>query len=78
MAMGIPVICNSGVGDTERVVRNYHSGIVIDDFNSNTFKQADIDFLDFDRDKTILGAAEFYGLDEGVKKYEQVYRKLLG
>jgi glycosyltransferase involved in cell wall biosynthesis len=78
MAMGIPVICNSGVGDTERVVRNYHSGIVIDDFNSNNFKQADIDFVDFDRDKTILGAAEFYGLNEGVKKYEQVYRKLLG
>jgi glycosyltransferase involved in cell wall biosynthesis len=78
MAMGVPVICNSGVGDTERVVREYHSGLVIEDFNDESYQLADSSFSDFDRTITMKGAAEFYGLNEGVDRYFSVYQKLIG
>ncbi len=78
MAMGVPVICNGGVGDTERVVREYHSGIVIDEFNDKSYQLADLSFSDFDRTRTMKGAAEFYGLNEGVDRYFSVYQKLIG
>jgi glycosyltransferase involved in cell wall biosynthesis len=78
MAMGVPVICNSGVGDTERVVREFHSGIVIEEFDDDSYQDIDLSFGDFDRDKTMSGAAEFYGLNEGVDRYYNVYQKLIG
>ncbi|MFY7668639.1 MAG: glycosyltransferase [Crocinitomicaceae bacterium] len=76
MAMGVPVICNGGVGDTERVVREYHSGLVIEDFNDESYQLADLSFSDFDRTITMKGAAEFYGLNEGVDRYFSVYQKI--
>lgn len=78
MAMGVPVICNDGVGDTERVVREYHSGIVIEEFTSKSYQEADLSFKGFDREKTIKGAAEFYGLNNGIERYYSVYQKLIG
>ncbi len=78
MAMGVPVICNGGVGDTERVVREYQSGLVIEDFNDESYHLADLSFSDFDRTRTMQGASEFYGLNEGVERYFQVYQKLIG
>ena len=33
MAMGIPVICNKGVGDVDHIVNSTQSGIVVNDFN---------------------------------------------
>lgn len=77
MAMGVPIICNGGVGDTERVVREYQSGIVIEEFNAESFQSTDLSFSDFDREKTIHGASEFYGLKEGVERYFNVYQKLM-
>ena len=78
MAMGVPVICNGGVGDTERVVREYHSGMVIEEFNNKSYQLADLSFSDFDRTRSMKGAAEFYGLNEGVERYFSVYQKLIG
>jgi glycosyltransferase involved in cell wall biosynthesis len=78
MAMGVPVICNGGVGDTERVVREYHSGMVIEEFNNKSYQFADLSFSDFDRTRAMKGAAEFYGLNEGVDRYFSVYQKLIG
>lgn len=77
MAMGIPIICNSGVGDTERVVRQYKAGNVIDEFDENVYKNTDLNFTEFDLETTKKGAVEFYGLEMGVKRYLSVYKKLL-
>jgi hypothetical protein len=76
--MGVPVICNDGVGDTERVVREYYSGIVIEEFTTKSYQEADLSFKGFDREKTIKGAAEFYGLNNGIERYYNVYQKLIG
>lgn len=77
MAMGVPIICNGGVGDTERVIKEYKAGIVIDEFNDQAYESTDLNFSDFDLELTKKGAKEFYGLEKGVKSYLSVYQKLL-
>jgi glycosyltransferase involved in cell wall biosynthesis len=79
MAMGTPVLCNSGVGDTAYVVNKYKSGIAVDDFSDATLKEAISKLMntEFDKQEIRKGAVEFYGLDKGIDNYEAVYRKLL-
>jgi glycosyltransferase involved in cell wall biosynthesis len=79
MAMGIPVLCNSGVGDTDFVTNKYHSGISISTFNEATYSTA-IDALTTTKYSAAdirKGAIDFYGLNKGVNSYASVYEKLL-
>lgn len=79
MAMGKPVICNAGVGDTDFVINKYHSGILINDFNGNEYAKA-IDKVretGFDIAAIKQGAGDFFSLNEGVNRYAQVYSKIL-
>jgi glycosyltransferase involved in cell wall biosynthesis len=77
MAMGIPLICNDGVGDTALVVNTYKSGAVLQDlknFPGDLLSQVD---ASFDKKETMRGAKEFYGLETGVERYASVYARLL-
>jgi glycosyltransferase involved in cell wall biosynthesis len=76
MAMGIPLICNAGVGDTDRIVNHYNAGIVIDDLYNMPEKTIEMMKNSFNQAKTMQGASEFYGLNEGVNRYLGVYRHL--
>ena len=77
MSMGIPIICNSGVGDTDKVIHNYQAGIVLDQLNNNEFETVNWNEIPFDKTKAQFGASEFYGLENGVANYFKVYQKLL-
>ena len=77
MAMGIPLICNDGVGDTALVVNTYKSGVVLKElehFPSDLMEQVQ---ASFDKAETMHGAKEFYGLEAGAERYAKVYRNLL-
>lgn len=78
MAMGIPVICNAGVGDTAMVVENYSSGQVVHSTDKSILKQFHMDLSGFNREKALLGAREFYGLENGVASYLKVYEEIGG
>ena len=77
MAMGIPLICNAGVGDTDLVVEKYQAGQVLKELTNEVYLQSFETEFDFIKSKTIEGAREFYGLEEGVRRYLSVYEKLL-
>lgn len=80
MAMGKPIICNSGVGDTDLVIQNYDAGLIIDDLSDRGYQQA-IDQLDelegLDQSRIIRGAREFYALEKGVEQYYKLYNDCL-
>jgi glycosyltransferase involved in cell wall biosynthesis len=80
MAMGIPVITNSGVGDVKAIVDKYNAGYVVDDFTDEAFN-AVIDQLlvdkSFDTDSIRKGAVEFYSLEKAVELYEKMYKEIL-
>lgn len=81
MGMGIPLICNSGVGDVDYVMQNYKAGIMIDNFNNTDYQKA-IDniekALDYPKSEIRNAAKEFYALSSGVNSYKKIYEKCLG
>lgn len=80
MAMGIPLITNSGVGDVETIMARYNSGIVIKDFTEEEFTVAAMKIAageTFSKEGIRKGAEEFYSLDTAIEKYISIYRSIL-
>jgi len=80
MAMGIPLITNSGVGDVKEIVLRYNSGIVLDEFSETVFESAvDIVVSGYNYDTTEIrqGAKEFYSLESAIEKYNKIYGAIL-
>jgi len=81
MAMQIPVICNSGVGDTDFVVEKYHSGFLVHDFNfEDIIEKLNQDNWQqlFDKQEIRNGAIDYFSLEKGIESYTYVYKKVLG
>ena len=79
MAMGIPVITNSGVGDVAEIVEKYHSGYIIHDFTDKSFKEVVQKILQsnsFDKAAIRNGGKDYYALETAVERYKNVYQKI--
>ncbi len=78
MAMGIPVITNSGVGDVKEIVTKYDAGVVLEDFSEFSFQKAIEVILNpnikADVSKIRQGAIEYYNLNNTVNTYHKVYQ----
>jgi glycosyltransferase involved in cell wall biosynthesis len=76
MAMGIPVIINSGVGDVAEIVTKYNAGYVINDFSDQSFNEVIEKIIAgnaFDKTAIRNGAKDFYALETAVGRYKKVY-----
>ncbi|XOV68986.1 MAG: glycosyltransferase [Fluviicola sp.] len=76
MAMGVPLICNSNVGDTDLIVSRYKAGTVIDSFDQDTYKNNIIDPEKFDSKTIAAGAKDYFALETGVERFLDVYSKI--
>ena len=74
MGMGIPVICNDGVGDVKEIVQKYKSGLIVD-LNS-TFDFDKVFSHEFEQTNIINGARDYFSLQMGIKKYEMIYNQI--
>ena len=79
MGMGIPIICNAGIGDTAEIIQDSGSGVVIDSFNEENYRSVcahieDLKNISFN--KIISAANQHYSLQDGVSKYREVYEKI--
>jgi glycosyltransferase involved in cell wall biosynthesis len=79
MAMGIPVICNSKVGDTDKIVFQYHSGYVVNQLEPGGFENEikKICLQNYDNKEIQKGAQSYFSLEKGVQLYHQVYQDIL-
>lgn len=77
MAMGVPLVCNAGVGDTDEIVRKHKAGAVLQQLDESNYKSNANLPQNFDRLSTMNGARDVYGLDRGVELYRQVYLSVL-
>ncbi len=78
MAMGVPLICNSGVGDTDAIVKKYQSGLIIDKFNQDSYLEVINDPTELDATHISKGASDYFSLSEGVNRYLRVYKAIDG
>ncbi len=79
MAMGIPVITNSGVGDVVGIVKKYNAGFVLEGFSDDEFKVVVNGIAAgeiFKRDDIRNGAKEFYALNNAIELYRKVYQQV--
>ncbi len=81
MSMGIPVITNSGIGDTDQIIRKYKSGILVNDFSLSSYEKIVKDiskiFPCSSSSSIREGAIDYFGLQKHIEKYNAVYKTCL-
>lgn len=79
MAMGLPIVCNNGVGDTTRFVEEANGGIVLKGFEKSDFEEAFCQMKDrtFDKNEIRKTALKYYDSKEGINMYAGVYEALV-
>ncbi len=79
LSLGIPVICNDGVGDVRSIMNNVEGGFVLKGFSKQDFQQA-IDsiprLLKMDPRSIRDRARLIFDLNYGIDKYLSVYQKI--
>jgi glycosyltransferase involved in cell wall biosynthesis len=76
LSMGIPVICNSGVGDVEEIVEKSEGGHIMKSFTENDFKEAVKripELLEKDPEMIRKNIKDIYSLTNGVDLYFKAY-----
>ena len=79
MAMGIPLLCNAGVGDTDTIVDKYQAGYVLNNFTKDDYQNLvdTINLSDYSKQELRAAASDYASLDEGVRRYGYVYEKCI-
>jgi glycosyltransferase involved in cell wall biosynthesis len=80
LAAGLPVIANPDLGDVEDIVKRTGCGILVnpDSLESMNDAVAKMEREKFrDRDYFLKVAAEEFGMEKALDKYESVYQKLM-
>jgi glycosyltransferase involved in cell wall biosynthesis len=79
MGLGIPIITNSGIGDSDLILEKANAGALINAFTKEEYErvieQIDV-LLKTDKTKTGQAAEKYFSLQKGVEKYAAVYEKL--
>jgi len=79
MAMGIPTICNSGIGDVDEIIDKYKAGMVLKDLTQQSLNRAVEEIMNqnyFNVNSMQQGAKDYYDLQKGVETYHEIYKKL--
>jgi glycosyltransferase involved in cell wall biosynthesis len=80
MAMGIPLICNSNVGDVELIMKKTNAGFCIEQLTEQTFVETSLQLKSWiaTQPKEIReNSKQFYDLENGGNLYLAVYKELV-
>ncbi|MFL2589898.1 MAG: glycosyltransferase [Parvicellaceae bacterium] len=81
MNLGIPIICNSGVGDVDEIMGKSMPELLVKEFSNKEYERV-IDLITNNykpNQKTIIETSHsYYSLEKGVEKYKEVYKEILG
>ncbi|GAA4452835.1 glycosyltransferase family 4 protein [Rurimicrobium arvi] len=78
MAMGVPVFCNAGVGDSDYIIQKYRSGELVYTFNAAAYSDAIRRMKEeMNHPEQIrAGAMDYFDLGAGVEAYAALYDSL--
>lgn len=80
LAMRVPIITNSGIGDTDTIVKESGCGILLDDLSERSMDEAISRMNTFaakDRSHLRKTAEKYFSLEKGIAAYDAVYREML-
>jgi glycosyltransferase involved in cell wall biosynthesis len=79
MSMGIPVVCNAGIGDSAIIMNDGKAGFMINGFTDEEYQRV-IDNMDIilnlDPDQLREKALKLFNMHDGIDKYHQIYKEL--
>jgi glycosyltransferase involved in cell wall biosynthesis len=79
LGMGIPLICNANVGDTNEILEKENVALVLPNLNTiayqNCIEQLS-QFLTKNKSDFRKIAYQYFSLEEGIKKYQQIWNNL--
>lgn len=81
LAMGLPVLCNRGVGDTDQVMEEIDESLLVDDFNEVAYKKVlhvlkDKEFRESLTPICKATANQWFDVGRGIETYHSIYTKL--
>jgi len=79
LSMGIPIICNAGIGDNDKIITESGAGLVIKDFSDESLQEA-VDktnsLISLSEDAIRKTAIDIFSLEKGVENYHKIYTRL--
>ena len=80
MNLGIPIICNSGVGDVDEIMEKCMPELLVKEFSNYEYDRV-IDLITNNykpNEKTIIETSHtYYSLEKGVEKYKDIYKTII-
>ena len=80
MSLGIPIICNIGVGDVDIIMKKCMPELLIKEFSDKEYKRVlnlVFDNYIINKSKIINTSKAYFSLSQGVNKYLNIYSKVL-
>lgn len=80
MAMGIPYVSNSRIGDVDRITSLTGAGTLVDSFSEDQFDRAvkELDrLLEKNKNEIRQGSEKYFSLNEGVKSYSAIIESII-
>jgi glycosyltransferase involved in cell wall biosynthesis len=78
LAMGVPVIANSGVGDIAEILRETGAGAVVEHYDEQSLTTAIAEAEAATKDPAGIrkAAVRYFALEDGVERYDAIYRAI--
>ncbi len=81
LSMGIPIVCNAGIGDTDQIIERSGTGLICKKMNTDEYEAIIPQIMQLQNtmssDAIRTEAIHHFSLIKGVDTYEKVYRKLI-
>ena len=81
LSMGLPVVVNAGVGDVDKIVKEFEVGVVVEDLSLDGYARAWQLLWNLMEDKNVSErcrrvAEEYFSMQVGLSRYKAVYQRL--
>lgn len=78
LAMGLPVVTNSGVGDVDAIVGELGAGVIVSSFNPAAYRDAieRLSCVNVDPQGLREAAHSRFDVNTGIARYAEIYRRL--
>jgi glycosyltransferase involved in cell wall biosynthesis len=81
LAIGIPVVCNTAIGDVEEIINYTKGGFMIHEFTTEEYKKVihalERYFAQYNPSQIRELSRKYYDLSNGIEKYTKLYNQVL-
>lgn len=79
MNLGVPIICNTGIGDVDEIMKKCMPELIVRSFSNEEYNRVLNSFFrsKYNFDNIIKTSKDYYSLSAGTLKYKEIYQQLL-